>query len=71
MIVVFLLITIDYFRNANSIVIIFVLQLLFSELLYNSSLLSSFRHTSAVTDPKVCNAKILLLVSGHQICYAI
>jgi hypothetical protein len=66
-----LIVTIDYLRNTNSIVVVFFLQLLLSELLNNCSLFSSFRHTCAISNTKVCDTEVLLLVAGHQICYTI
>lgn len=68
MISFFLTVAIDYLRNTNSIVVVFFLQLLLSELLNNCSLFSSFRHTCAISNTKVCDTEVLLLVASHYIC---
>jgi hypothetical protein len=66
-----LIVTIDYLRNTNSIVVVFFLQLLLFELLNNCCLLSSFWHASAISNTEVCDTEVLLLVAGHQICNTI
>lgn len=68
---IFLVVTIDYIGDANSVIVIFFLQLLLSKLLNISCLFSSLWNPSAIPDPEVCNTKILLLVSSHQISNAI
>lgn len=71
MISFFLIVAIDYFWNTNSIVVVFFLQLLLSELLNNCSLFSSFRHTCTISNTEVCDTEVLLLVASHQICNTI
>ena len=63
-----LIVAVDYLRNTNSIVVLFFLQLLLSELLNNCCFFSGFRHASAISNTEVSDTEVLLLVASHQIC---
>ena len=71
MVVFSLIVAVDYLRNTNSIVVLFFLQLLLSELLSNCCLFSGLRHTSAISDTEVSDTEVLMLVASHQICNTI
>ena len=58
-----LVIAINYFRDTNFLVILHLL----SKMLNNCSLLSSLRDTSSVSYSKVCNTKVLLLVTSLNV----
>jgi hypothetical protein len=58
-----LVVAINYLRDANSLLILHLL----SKQLNNCSLLSSFGHSSSVSDPKISDTKVLLLITSINV----